>query len=109
MSLITSFINPALALGTIRKQLEKNTGLKVTDYEIHFDPKKDNLFFVIDKSQYQFEKGLIIDVLKSQIKQYEKKTTNLYYMKLVYSEVELYILIYYIENEQKKFIKHVLK
>jgi len=109
MSLITSFINPSLALGTIRKQLEKNTGLKVTDYEIHFDPKKDNLFFVIDRQQYSFEKGMIINILKSQIKQYEKQTTNLHYLKLVYSEVEIYILIYYIENEQKKFIKHVLK
>jgi hypothetical protein len=51
----------------------------------------------------------IMSILKNQIKQYEKQTANLYYVKLLYSEAETYILIYYTENNEKKFIKQVLK
>jgi hypothetical protein len=106
---ISSLINPNLALLLIKKQLEKSCGFKVDSFEIHFNPKKDVIFFVIRKDQYLIDNESIMSILKNQIKQYEKQTANLYYVKLLYSEAETYILIYYTENNEKKFIKQVLK
>lgn len=106
---IGSLINPNLAFNLIRKQLEKNTGFKIAEYEIHYNPLKDELFFLIKKERYEFSGKGIQELIKEKLKDFNSKKLNLFYLKALIKKDSNELLIYYIENGEKKYYKHILK
>lgn len=105
---MTSFIKPSIALDLIRKQLTKNCGFPVYDFEIHYNPAKNDLFFVILKRKYMFDNNMIQSLLRSQLKEYQTKIKDIIYLKVCAYSLTNYILIYYIDNGTKRFLKHLL-
>jgi len=104
-----NLLSPEKLIGLLKSNVEKQLDKKVTKFDLHFDVIKDTMFFFIEGVKYPFISETILPIIKGVIKTKAKKGVQLHYLLLRYSETEIFINIYYIEDEKQKFTKHIIK
>jgi hypothetical protein len=104
-----NFLSPEKGIELIRSRIEKDLNKKITKFDLHFDVIKDEMFFFVDSEKIPFLSDTLIPLIKGVVKQKSKKGVILHYILLRYSEIEIFLNIYYYENDEKKFTKHIIK
>lgn len=95
--MLASFVSPKLAAKLVRKQLETFLKKKVPTFDILFEPKKGEMFFIINELRYEME----ADNLKSVIQE-KLKGQNLDYCVISVSENDrIFVNIYQTIGEKK--------
>jgi len=118
MSLFGNLVNPSIALNLIRKQLEKNTGLHIHNYDILYVREPESLIFLIKGDKYTLEDSkTITNLIKGAIKAKMKKgqivdlikiSTKLVGINGTQQKEIIDCTVYFTENSEKCYNNFVL-
>lgn len=107
--ILGQLINPKVAIKAVRTQCEKQTKQKVSDFNIIYNAKKDEIIFLINGVQYLFPSDMLRTAIKGQAEANLDPNKELTIVKLdIDKENNIDAYLYYMENGKKEFIKYEL-
>jgi hypothetical protein len=103
MNLLKTLINPKLAAGLIRSQIERQLKVKVPEFTINYSPKLDAIFFTLNGLQYEFDNDIMKSQIKEAVKDMLKKGEKLEFIKVeITAENEVSAKVYFIDIDLNK-------
>lgn len=102
-----SFINPSLALGIVRGQLEKQLNKKIPYFDLIYISEKDKLQFIVDGLFYDFLNESLKTLVKHELAKHIKKNQHLDIVKIaVDKDDKIKAQIFFTEDNEKKSLTY---
>lgn len=105
MNFLNSLINPKIALNLVKSQIEKTIGAPVKNYTIFYRKDFSNIQILVNNTVYEIpDSGNITKLIGAGIKSKVKKNQIVDVIKIQVSGEIYKGVIYFKENDIKKFL-----